>query len=215
MEFLHIINGENTMKIKDFFIFRANTNTVTFQAHPINLGSNKNGTYDADSLAIGNYEGINFPVIFKQAYGKKLLNILGTGWGTLYLISDKMKTILEENKLTGWKTFPIKLYDKKGKEIFGYHGFSITGHCGPIDYKKAEIIDRQRIPTGPIFKAYKGMHFGLDKWDGSDFFIPGKVLFFIITDKAATIIKTDKTLNASLINCEDFEIDVDIVAIKD
>lgn len=205
---------ENTMKIKDFFEFRANTNSSTFQASSIGLKKNDGSINDHDKLIQGMYDGINFPILFEQECGKKLLDVLGTGWPGLSLISDKMKTVLEENKLTGWKTFPIKLYDKKRNEILGYHGFSVTGRCGPIDDRNAEIIDKQRIPEGPIFKAYKGLYIGLDKWDGSDFFIPDKSLFRIITNKTANILKKDKTLNIKLTNCTDFEIDVDAVLNK-
>ena len=203
------------MQIKDFFRFSDDTNTVTFRAGALDLKDDEEGVNDRDRLIIGKYEGITFPVVFKQFQGKKLLNILGTGWPGLYLISDKTKTVLEENHLTGWKTFPIKLYDKKENEILGYHGFSVTGRCGPIDYQKAEIVDRQRIPTGPVFKAYKGLYIGLDKWDGSDFFIPDKTLFRIVTTNAANILKKDKTLNAELTNCADFEMSVSSVLIKD
>ena len=196
------------MEIKDFFELGTNHISSTFQAHPVNLGININGINDEDNLIKGRYNEISFPVIFKQAYGKKLLDILGTGWPGLYLISDRMKTILEENQITGWKVFQIKLYDKKENEISGYHGFSITGHCGPIDDRKAEIVERQRIPTGPIYKAYKGLYVGLDKWDGSDFFIPDKSLFFIITTKSANILKENKITNVTLKNLTNIEIDV-------
>jgi len=30
----------------------------------------------------------------------------------IIFISDRLKILLEENQLTGWKTFPIKIYDK-------------------------------------------------------------------------------------------------------
>ena len=30
-----------------------------------------------------------------------------------FVISDRMKDVLEENGFTGWKTYPIQLYDKK------------------------------------------------------------------------------------------------------
>ena len=63
-------------------------------------------------MAKGKYEGIDFPVIFKQEMGKKWTDILDIDWSNLYLISSKIKAVLEENKLTGWKTFPVKVYDK-------------------------------------------------------------------------------------------------------
>ena len=193
------------MEIKDFSRFYSDHKSSTFQASAINIGCNKNGTDDEDNLLRGEYEGINFPVVFKQERGKKLVDILGTGWPNLYLISDRMKDVLEENKLTGWKTFPITVYDKKKNEILGYHGLSVTGRCGPIDGTKAKIIDKQLIVNGPILKAYKGLYVGLDKWDSSDFFIPEGSRCFVITEKTAKILKDKKIKNTQLDNLSEIE----------
>ena len=193
------------MEIKDFFRFRSDHRSSTFQGSAVNIGRNKDGVSNRDNLILGKYEGINFPVGFKEERGKKLVDILGTGWPNLYLISDRMKLILEENKLTGWKTFPITVYDKKKNEILGYHGFSVTGRCGPIDYTKAEIIETRAIPEGPLYKAYKGLYVGLDKWDGSDFFIPENSRCFIINTKTAEILKEDKITNIQLDNLTEIE----------
>lgn len=189
------------MKIKNFFAVRSKLLSSTFKAPPIGL------EIDNDiNLVEGNYERINFPVIFKQSCGKNLTDILDTEYISLYLISDRMKRILEKNKLTGWKIYPIKLYDNKEKEIFGYHGFSVTGHCGAIDYKKSEIIEKRRIPTGPICKFYKGLHIGLDQWNETDFFIPENILEIIITKRAAEVLKNEKITNMDLENLSDYEI---------
>jgi hypothetical protein len=48
---------------------------------------------------------------------------------------------LEENQFTGWKIYPIKLFDKKENEVEGYHGLSVTGICGPQSYN--EIIEKK------------------------------------------------------------------------
>ena len=202
------------MEVQDFFVFGDRYASSTLQASPMELGKNKEGTYDHINLIKGIYNTIDFPVLFKQDCGKKLLDILGTGWPSLYLISNKTKAILEENDLTGWKIFPIILYDKKGIEISGYHGFSVTGRCGPIDDQKAKIVDRQMISTGPVFKAYKGLYVGLDEWDGTDFFIPENSLFCIVTKKTANILKKDKKLNVTLENCAEFETPLNAVLNK-
>ena len=202
------------MEIKDFFTFGSKLVSSTFQASPVGLGHSPDGMPEARNLIKGKYEGINFPVVFKQEYGKKLTDILDTGWHCLFLISDKIKTILEENQITGWKTFSIKLYDKKKNEIFGYHGFSVVGHCGSIDYTKAEIVDRQAIPTGPICKAYKGLYIGLDKWNGSDFFIPDASLCFVINKRTASLLEKNKITKMRLKNLSDVEIDMDAVLNK-
>lgn len=192
--------------MKDFFDFGSKLVSSTVQAHPIGLKDDENGKGSHLKLIKGDYKGIVFPVIFKQEYGKKLTDILDTGHASLFLISDRMKTILEENKLTGWKTFPIKLYDKKGKEITGYHGFSITGYCGPTNYEKSVIIEKKHVPTGPICQYYKGL--SIDKWDGTDFFTPEGTYETFITKKAADVLKKNKISNMYLKNLADIETDI-------
>ena len=155
------------------------------------------------NLIKGRYAEINFPVIFKQKYGKTLTDILDTGWPNLFLISDKMKAILEENKLTGWATFSIKLYDKAGNEIFGYHGFSITGQCGQVNYEKSEIIEKRKVPTGPTCQYYKGL--SIDQLDGADFFTPDKTCQIFITKRAADVLKKNKITNMRLENLAEKE----------
>ena len=193
------------MEIRNFFDFSSKPLSSTLQAHPVGLKTDENGVSDHSKLIKGQFSGIDFPVIFKQEYGKKLTDILNTGAAGFFLISDRMKKILEENNLTGWKTFPIKLYDKKRNEIFGYHGFSTVGRCGPIDYEKAEIIEKRRVPAGPLCKFYKGLHVGLDEWDGNDFFIPDETYGTIITQRAADVLKINKITNMHLVNLADIE----------
>ena len=202
------------MEINDFFEFNTKMTTSIFQAGSVNLKRDVNKDFQEWDLVKGNYAEIDFPVVFKQDYGKKLTDILGTGWPSLYLISDRLKKILEDNELTGWKTFPITVYDKKKNEVLGYHGFSVTGRCGSINYEKAEICERQSVPTGPFYKVYKGLYVGLDKWDRSDFFIRDESMCFIVTNKAAEILQKNKVTNLVLENLSNVEIDVDAILNK-
>ena len=191
------------MEQEVFFDFCSKLSSSTVLAPPIEL------QIDDLKLIRGDYRGINFPVIFKQKEGKKFCDILDTGYPSLYLISERMKILLMENNLTGWKTFPIKLYDKKGNVIAGYNGFSITGSSGPKNYEKSQIIEKQFVPLGPIIKFYKG--FLIDKWDKSDFFLPEKTTMTCITKKAAEILRKNKITNMYLEETADYESDFRIV----
>ncbi len=178
------------MNIKDFYSFGSKLLSTTFQAHAENLTLDK-----SHNLILGVFDNIDFPVVFRQEYGKKLTDMLDTGFVSLFLISDKMLRVLKENKITGWKTYPVKVYDKKGNEVEDYHGFSITGRSGPINYDKSEIIEKQLAPEGPPSKYYKGRYFGYEKWDGSDFFIPEGTFYIIVTKKVVQAFKKAKLTN--------------------
>ena len=194
-----------------FFEFSSKLLSSTFQASACGLKSNKEGLDEYGMLIKGDYRDIHFPVTFKQESGKKFTDILDTGWTSLYLISDRMKKILEENKLTGWRSYPIKLYDKKDNEIFGYHGFSITGQCAQINYEEAKIIEKRIVPDGPLVKYFKGIHIDLDKWDGTDFFSPIRNYGLFINKKTAEILSKNKITNLCLEDVVDIEVDVRII----
>ncbi|MDE3045670.1 MAG: hypothetical protein KGJ02_03400 [Verrucomicrobiota bacterium] len=203
------------MSNQNFYSFDSKLLSSTFQAYAIELDNVPGeGIADHHRLILGEYEEIHFPVIFKHAKGKKLCDILDTGWVSLYLISDRMKSILTQSNLTGWKTFPITLLDEKDQKITGYSGFSVIGRCGEIDYSKCEIIKKQRSPTAPFRKFYKGLYVGIDKWDDSDFFLPKDYFGIIISSKAANVLKKNKITNMKLSNLMDIETSEDIVAMK-
>jgi hypothetical protein len=199
------------VKLNDFFSFDSNFKNSNIQVFATELDTIPDPLGDKISdhnqLIFGVYNEIHFPVIFEHKYGKNFFDILDTGWCSLFLISDRMKNILEGNQLTGWKIFSIKIYDKKRNEIFGYHGFSVMGRCVQLDYKKSEIIEKRMVPTGPVRKYYKGV--GIDGWDGADFFIPEETRHIIITKKAADILTKNKITNMRLENLADMEMSVE------
>lgn len=195
------------MEKKEFYRLSSKLSSSTIQVHSIGLNKVKfpNNLAAEWNLIQGSYTGIHFPVIFKQEYGKKLEDVLDTGWAGLFLISRKFKEVLEDNTLTGWKTFDVKVLDKANQEIQGFYGLSITGKCGRIDYSKSEIIEKKLVPNGPLGKYYKGLPIGLDEWDGSDFFLPESNFGTIVTSKAAEALKKNKITNIRFENLSDIE----------
>jgi hypothetical protein len=200
------------MSIDKFYIFSSKFVSSTLQVHMVGskefypVDPTKSHLFDEHKLLLGDYNDISFPVVFKQKYGKKRQDILDTGTASLFLISDKMKVTFEDNKLTGWKAFEVKILNKQGQEIQGYHGLSVTGRCGKINYSQSEIIEKRLVPEGPLGKYYRGLYVGLDKWDGSDFFLPEKNFGTVITNRAADILKNNKFTNIRLENLAEIEI---------
>lgn len=160
-------------------------------------------------LIKGDYQGCKFPVRFQQKSGKNLYDILDTGHPGLFLISERMRRILQDHGLTGWAVFAIQLADKLGNEIQGYYGFSATGRSGPINYEYSTIIVKRLVPNGPEGQYYKGLFF--DRWDGTDFFTPDFTYQTFVTQRAAEILIKNKITNMHLEKLSEVEVHVNDV----
>lgn len=189
------------MDLNKFYLFGSG-----FSQTPVCV-SNEQLDYETSCrIAKGDFIGIDLPLSFEQFSGKKWTDVLNPSSVSLYIFSDDFINVLKQNNITGWKTFSIKISDKLGKEVKGYSGFSIVGRCGEPDYTKSHIYEKQLVPNGKRTKYYKGLHIGLDKWDGSDFFIPEKTLHIVITEKVRQIIRKQKITNVILQKLSEYEI---------
>lgn len=104
---------------------------------------------------------IVFPVEFHVFDGRQLREVINMRCASpSVLISDRIVSLFIENHLSGWRTYPIILYDKKGLIIEGYQGFTITGRAGIIK----EIKNNSK--PGDDNKYYQC---DVSTWDGSDF----------------------------------------------
>ena len=149
----------------------------------------------------GDWSGFEFPLIFRQTHeGKKFRDILDMRWPGAYLISDRMKGILEENGITGWKSYPVVIYDKKGGTIEGYNGFSVVGRSGPMDLKSQPTEYYVRFDGSVSNRLdYIGGWFDLNTWDGSDIFILEDSLWTIMTARLYKILRKEKI---TALDCE-------------
>jgi len=190
-------------EINNFYSFSAKFSNIPIcvKCLEVNMDNYQN-------LIKGNFNDFNFPLIFKQISGKKLTDILNPSMISMYIISDKLKLLLEENNITGWKSYPAVINGKNGEQVKGYNGFSVTGKCGTTDYSKSKIIQKRYVENGPLVDKYLGKYIGFDKWDGSDIFIEENTLRIIITKKVADIFKKNKITNYEITNLAEYEVDV-------
>ena len=124
-------------------------------------------------LMSGEYpEWVSFPVVFHQYDGMKLRDLMA--WADEpFIISDRTVNLLEDNHITGWKTFPVEIYDKKGNLISGYQGFSVTGRGGSTKDGKYKI----------------------SQWDGSDIFMIGNGMHHVI-ERVKILLEENKIKSA-------------------
>jgi hypothetical protein len=153
-------------------------------------------------LELGNYEGYEFPIVFREVAGesgKQMRDVLDNRNIRTYLISDRMRDLLIDNNITGWECYEIEMYDKKGNIVSGYNGFSVTGKCNDmvkIDFENI-IKDKKR----DYFEA-KGAMFDIEKWDGSDIFKADR--WRIITKKVYELFKKHKITAIEMTRMTDY-----------
>jgi len=127
---------------------------------------------------------IHFPVIYRQIDGKLMRDVLDMRFScNEFLISDRMELALNNAGLTGWRTYPILLFDRRGQEIRGYNGFTVTGRGGvlwsPVMLEDGSIVDREHIVWDE------------SQWDGSDIFWI-KPNCVVVTAKVREVVKKEK-----------------------
>lgn len=182
-----------------FYSFGSQPATRAFAASPdIFTEAVQNGDYSDRRqihhfLAWGDYPAfLDFPVVFHQdEYAKEIRDFIDMGYNhNPFLISTKVKNLLIENSFTGWKDYPILLYDNKGNQINGYHGFSTIGRGGTMEGS-----------LGPEWKeiSRRGnrLKYDLSQWDGSDFFrvFPG---YLIATERVVSVLRSHKITGFSV-----------------
>lgn len=186
------------MSLDNFYEFDTQGYMTQFYAF-----MDRSGLYEKNidnRLLYGKYDNIDFPIIFQQRKsdcGKKMTDFLNTGCGPLLTpISDKVLDILVQNNITGWKTYPVKIFNKHGIEIFGYHGFSITGRCKDVNLSLLQKkVDYQYIKDGPVYQYYKGFPIDLSTWDKSDIFLLSGTRYLFISEKVYKLFKYNKITN--------------------
>ena len=189
------------MDLNNFYLFGSE-----FSKTSVELSNNALDFDTSCRIVKADFDGINFPLVFKQFSGTKWTDILRPSSVSLYIVSHRFVELLERNNVIGWKPYAVKILDKQGNIIEGFSGLSILGKCGGVDYSKSEVYEKQLFPNGTKNKYYKGLHIGLDIWDGSDIFIPENTLHIIVTEKVTQIIEQHKITNVSLQNLSEYEI---------
>ena len=196
------------MTLKDFYKFNSRNYLTTFYAKAeiiVEALKRKDSDFawkmDYD-LEYGNYQDYEFPIVFREVVGdsgKQMRDVLDHRNIMAYLISDRMRDLLIDNNITGWKCYEIEMYDKKGNIVPGYNGFSVTGRCNDmvkIDYENI-IKDNKRD-----YYVAKGATFDIEKWDGSDIFDAGG--WRIITKKVYELFKKHKITAIDMTRLTDY-----------
>ena len=186
------------LSMKDFYTFNSKGYLTTVSVFPDlcePLMGDAAFNFMNNKIIKGDWSGLEFPLVFHQIEnGKKLRDVLDMRYVSAYLISDRMKNILEKNKITGWKSYPVVIHDKKGGIIEGYNGFSIVGKSGPMDPRRQPTEYYVRKWDGSVSDRldYIGGWFDISTWDGSDIFMLGNSRWIVITERVFKLLKKEK-----------------------
>jgi hypothetical protein len=190
-----VINNMD-MEYKDFYVISDKDSRGTLTLLPsLNL--------DYFKLFKGE-SNVDEPLVFQKNYGNKLFDLLFSGVAGLYLLNERVISIIEGSQITGWKTYSCKI-EPSGNT--NYLVFATVGRCGAIDYSKSEIFMKQPFtPTGKAVEAKRGLYFDLNSWDGSDVFTPDNSKFIFITEKVKKLFVKNKVTNITFENITQFEL---------
>jgi len=116
--------------------------------------------------------------------GKKLFDLIGFCEVVNFAISRRFKTLLEENRITGWSCYPIKIENIED-EYFGFH----------VEGKGGSCINRDKDGLIPMFKP---VLFDENKWDQSDIFNIDDTGIIACVPKVKDLVEKAKITNVEL-----------------
>jgi hypothetical protein len=146
---------------------------------------------------------------FEAFMGGAPTDFLWSGHVILVCVSSRVVELLTAHECTGWSTYPVEVYDRKGNLLPGYHGFTVTGPECQRNKSHSEVVEKPPpAPKGRSYKVYKGLYFDERCWDGSDFFWVRFLHARIITEKIYRLFKEHKVRNVRMTALPEVERDV-------
>jgi hypothetical protein len=153
---------------------------------------------------------IHEPLIFKAGRGGKATDVLWAYDVFIYFFSESLRRLLSEEGVSGWTTYPVELYDRKGNHLPGYQGIAVTGRECRRDRSRSQIVDKPPpAPGGQGRQVYRGLFFDESQWDGSDMFWVSEV-GIVVTEKLYRLFQRHKIRNVEFTPLSEVEIRVSL-----
>ncbi len=116
--------------------------------------------------------------------GKKEFDILQFSHSSCFAISEKLKSILEDNQITGWSCFPINIKGIENK----YFAFQNLSKAGPLT--NLEALNNYETEF---------REFDINTWNGSDIFHLKDTLLNVCTERVKSIFESSKITNIEIL----------------
>ena len=150
-------------------------------------------------LNYGDLSRYEFPIVFRQSktFGSKIHEINPSDGVCYPIVSDRVISILENNGITGWKTYPIILYDKHGNRLDGYNGFYVDVMQGMgLDFEPPQDRCDKTTEDWKWIVTKRGW-LDITNWDGRDFTRAERAT--IVTERVVNLFKKEKVTGISFI----------------
>lgn len=126
---------------------------------------------------------------FRVDEGRKFFDLIGYQDPWNFAISERLKRLLEENKISGWDCYPILIENSDLK----YFGFQVNGKAGPIT-----SLDGDGDPI------HGCTEFDENTWDGSDIFCLQDTAIKVCTTRVRDILLNAKITNIEFADLKDW-----------
>jgi hypothetical protein len=140
------------------------------------------------------------PVRVAHAMGGRPQDFIWTTYGSVFLVSERVCKLLENARVSGWKTYPVEVIDRVGAIVPGFYGFAVTGRCGSIDPSMSHYYQKLApVQHGKACWHRKGLYFEPRSWDGSEIFCPsGRGGYVFVVERVKQLIEKAKVRNVKL-----------------
>ena len=123
-----------------------------------------------------------------------------------FFIANRLIMLLRENTITGWTTYPVELFDRKGERLDDYYGLAVTGPECDFDPNRSKIVAKPPpVPQGRGYQVHRGLYFDESQWDGSDMFWVRNV-DIVVTERVFRLLKQHKIVNVRLTPLDEVEV---------
>ena len=191
---------------QELYKFRPLNGCANFHALPeIELDAIREGrlkdarAYWNNLIDYGDLSRYEFPIVFRQSktFGSKIHEINPSDGVYYPIVSDRVISILEDNGITGWKTYPIILYDKHGNRLDGYNGFYVDVMKGMgLDFEPPQDRCDKTTEDWKWIVTKRGW-LDITNWDGRDFTRAERAT--IVTERVVNLFKKEKVTGISFI----------------
>lgn len=187
------------MLSSDFYFF-----DCTYEKKYVAL-SLDNSNWDRCCRLILGKETDVFDIYFRQISGKTFSDVLNPASVGLFVVSERLISVLKSGDFSGWNALPIKLFDKNGAMLSGYFCLSVTGRSGPLSFENSQIFKKRYMENAPEVQVFKGVRIEADSCGGCDIFVPEGTLHIVVSGKLAEVLRKSCLTNLSLLDFEEYE----------